>query len=136
LPGLSFRIESVRAERYSFEPVPSLNMNVQILVSRVEREVNGFRANFLVKLDCVPPIASIDIKGVVYVVPQNEAEKQQLEKDLGSGAVPPQLTNAIYSYTLPILALLSRELGLPPPCPPPIQIPKPERREPKPGYHL
>ncbi len=133
MPNLSFRIDSVRAERYYFETVHQLNINMNIMFGKPEKKDKNFLIGFVIKIDCIPPTASIDIKGLVIVTPINQDEYTRLGEEFGKGMVPYPLTVAIYSYTLPIIALLSRELGIPPPIQLPIQQ---SRHEKSTDYHL
>jgi len=137
VPNIAFRIESIKAERYSFEVVEALGINMQIMLGKPEKGAdNTYSYGFLVKVDCLPPIASIDIKGTMFVSPQSKEELEMIEKSAKEGTPPPPLIMAVYSYVLPLAALLSRELGLPPPCPPPqpqqVQAAPPRQ----PGYHV
>ncbi len=119
MPNVMFRVESIRAERYSFEAVESLGINMQIMLGKPDKvNENTYSYGFLVKVDCAPPIASIDIKGTMFVTPQTGEDMKLIEESMKSSP-PPQLIVAVYSYVLPLAALLARELGLPPPCPPP-----------------
>jgi len=130
-----FRIESIRAERYSFDAVESLGINMQIMLSKPERVAeNTYSYGFLVKVDCAPPIASIDIKGTMFITLQSSDDRKLIEESMKSSP-PPQLVVAVYSYVLPIAALLARELGLPPPCPPP-QPPTPAAHGGAVQYHV
>ncbi|MEM0005819.1 MAG: hypothetical protein QXJ56_00130 [Ignisphaera sp.] len=133
MPNLSFRIDSVRAERYSFELVHQLNINMNIMFGKPESKDNSFLIGFVVKIDCTPPMASIDIKGLVIVTPMNQDEYIKLGEEFKKGTMPYPLVIAVYSYTLPIISLLSRELGIPPPIQFPIQ---PSHREKGADYHL
>jgi len=120
LPNISFRIESIRAERYSYEALPQLNIGIRIMFGKPEKMRNDmYKVGFVIKLDCNPPVASIDVKGTALVAPTNPEERRSLEQDLDKGRVPYPLMVATYSYILPIVSLLTRELGLPPPIPPP-----------------
>lgn len=126
MPTISFRIDSIRAERYSFDPVPQLNINMNVMFSKPSKKDGSYSIEFVVKIDCMPPIASINMKGIVFITPVNVDEAKKIEEDLSKPAPPQPLIATVFSYTLPIIALLSRELGLPPP----IQIPSPsEARE-------
>ncbi len=136
MPNIAFRIESIRAERYSFDVIEALGINMQIMLSKPEKSDNNtYSYGFLVKVDCMPPIASIDIRGMMFVTPQSKEEVDLIEKSAREGIAPPQLITAVYSYVLPLAALLSRELGLPPPCPPPQPQQAPQQAKP-PGYHV
>jgi hypothetical protein len=115
MPTIGFRINSIRAERYSFEPVPQLNINMNIVFGRPTKVDNNYTVDFIIKIDCVPPIASIDIKGAVLIAPMNPDEAKKLETDFSQPSPPQQLITAVLTYTLPIIAILSRELGIPPP---------------------
>jgi len=133
VPNLMFRIDSIRAERYSFEPVPQLNINVNIMFSRPEKKDNNHIVGFVIKVDCTPPVASIDLKGVVVVTPLSSEEAKMLDEEFKKG-IPYPLILSIYSYTLPILALISREMGIPPPLQPP-QPPQQSQTK-QADYHL
>lgn len=122
MPTVSFRIDSIRAERYSFELVPQLNINMNIMIGKPAKKDNLYTVEFVIKIDCVPPIASLDLKGAVFIAPINLDESKRIEEDLSKPTPPQQLVMMVYSYTLPIIALLSRELGLPPP----VQISMPQ----------
>lgn len=136
LPNLGFRIDSVRAERYSLEPVPQLNINMNIMFGKPEKRDNNYVFGFVIKIDCNPPVASIDLKGVVMVSPINADEAKMLSEEFQKGSIPYPLIMAVYSYTLPIISLLSREMGLPPPVQPP-QQPQPQQAQQKAvDYHL
>jgi len=133
VPNLGFRLNSIRAERYSFDAVPQLNINMNIMFGKPEKKEDGsYIIGFVIKVDCVPPIASIDIKGIVLVTPINVDESRNLEEHFKKNTIPYPLMLAVYSYTLPIIALLSRELGIPPPVQPPVQ----QQQEKRVGYHL
>ncbi|MCC6050721.1 MAG: hypothetical protein LM580_08430 [Thermofilum sp.] len=134
MPNISFQIESVRAERYSFEPVAQLSVNMNIVVGKIEKVNQGFAASFLIKLEYAPPVAAVDMKGRALIAPLNDEERQELEKSAASGQPPPQLVASIFSYALPVLALLTREIGLPPPVPLPLPAPQQERQPRAPGY--
>lgn len=134
MPNVSFQIESVRAERYSFEPVAQLSVNMNIVMGKIEKVGQGFAASFLIKLEYTPPIAAVDMKGKAILAPLNEEERRELENSASTGQPPPQLVASIYSYTLPVLALLTREIGLPPPVPLPMPAPQQERQPRAPGY--
>ena len=137
MPSIGFRLSSIRAERYSFDPVTHLNINMNIMFGRPMKKDSGYEIEFVLKIDCAPPIASIDLKGSVVVVPIDSSEAKKLDEDFSKPVPPQQLVVAVYSYVLPIVALLSRELALPPP----VQIPiptKPPDTEAKhgPEYHM
>jgi len=137
VPNIAFRIESIRAERYNFDTVETLGINMQIMLGKPEKSSDTtYSYGFLVKVDCLPPIASIDIRGTLFVTPQSKEEVEMIEKSSREGTPPPPLIMAVYSYVLPLAALLARELGLPPPCPPPQpqQPQSPQRMQP--GYHV
>ncbi len=134
MPGISFQIESVRAERYSFEPVAQLSVNMNIVLGKIERVGQNFAASFLIKLEYVPPVAAVDMKGKAIVAPLSDEERLELEKSVETGQPPPQLVASIYSYALPVLALLTREVGLPPPVPLPVPVPQQEKQPRAPGY--
>ncbi|MEM1541859.1 MAG: hypothetical protein QW101_03175 [Ignisphaera sp.] len=130
MPTISFRMDSIRAERYNFDPIQHLNINMNIMFSKPIKKDNTHIVEFIVKIDCIPPIASINLKGAVYITPIDQNEAKRIEEDLSNSTPPQQLFITVYSYTLPMIALLSRELGLPPP----IQIPLSSREE-KEGKH-
>ncbi|MEM4442109.1 MAG: hypothetical protein QXI86_06525 [Ignisphaera sp.] len=130
MPTISFRMDSIRAERYNFDPIQHLNINMNIMFSKPIKKDNTHIVEFIVKIDCIPPIASINLKGAVYITPIDQNEAKRIEEDLSKPTPPQQLFITVYSYTLPMIALLSRELGLPPP----IQIPLSSREE-KEGKH-
>lgn len=132
---MSFRVESIRAERYSFEAVQQLSISINTMFGKPERRGDSVAISFLVKLDCSPPIASIDVKGVVMVTPASPEEARGLESELGRGVVPSVVLFAVHSYTIPIISLLSRELGLPPPIPLPV-APGGAKQEKRVDYHL
>jgi len=133
LPNITFRVESIRAERYSYEAVRQLNININLMLGKLEKSGEGYRLSFVVKVDCTPPIASMDVKGSAYVTPVNPGERRELEESARTGRPAPQLAVSVYGYVFPIIALLSRELGLPPPVPPPVSQ-EPSKRERMPGY--
>jgi len=96
---------------------------------------------FVFKLDCNPPIATLDIRGTTFIVALNDEEKRQLENEFSRNRIPYPVTVATFNYVLPILSLLARELGLPPPVPPPIsqaRLPQQRNSETSAGidYHL
>ncbi|MCS7104283.1 MAG: hypothetical protein NZ954_01800 [Thermofilaceae archaeon] len=134
MPNITFRIEGIRAERYSFEQLPQLAVNMNIVLGKVEKSGQVYTTSFLIKLEYQPPVASIEVKGTAYVTPLNEEEKKELEKGAATGQPPPQLLASIYSYVLPLVALLTREVGLPPPVPLPIPPQQPEKQPTAPGY--
>jgi len=103
---------------------------MNIMFSKPIKKDNTHIVEFIVKIDCIPPIASINLKGAVYITPIDQNEAKRIEEDLSNSTPPQQLFITVYSYTLPMIALLSRELGLPPP----IQIPLSSREE-KEGKH-
>jgi len=113
MANITFRLENIRAERYTFEPVKQLGININIMLGKLEKKDSILETSFVVKLECRPPIASIDVKGTLYFTPTTREER------LDEKALSNQLANMVYSYVLPIIALLSRELGLPPPVPQP-----------------
>lgn len=119
MPNLSFRIESIRAERYSFEQPPQFSINMNIVLGKLEKSGQAFNISFLIKVEYAPPVASVDVKGQVQVAPLNEEEARELERGMVAGQPPLQLVASIYSYVLPVIALLTREMGLPPPLPMP-----------------
>jgi len=131
VPNIGFRIDSVRAERYSLEPVPQLNINMNVMFGKPEKKDDNYLLGFVIKIDCTPPVASIDIKGVVMVTPLNKDEAKALEEEFKKG-VPYPLLLTIYSYTLPLVSLLSREMGIPPP----IQPPQPPQQPKSLDYHV
>lgn len=133
MPNITFRVESIRAERYSYEAVRQLNININLMLGRLKSHGEGYRLSFVVKVDCTPPIASMDVKGSAYVTPVNSGERRELEESIKTGRPAPQLAASVYGYVFPIIALLSRELGLPPPIPPPPSQ-KPGERGRVPGY--
>ncbi len=112
------------------------------MFGRYERAANGsIRIGFVFKLDCSPPIATLDIRGTAFITALNDEEKRQLESELSQNRIPYPVMVATFSYVLPILSLLARELGLPPPVPPPIpqaQLPQQRSSETSTGidYHL
>jgi len=137
MPNIAFRVESIRAERYSFDAVETLGINMQIMLGKPEKSSdNTYSYGFLVKVDCLPPIASIDIRGTLFVTPQSKDELEMIERSSREGTPPPPLIMAVYSYVLPLAALLARELGLPPPCPPPQPQQPPTHQRAQPGYHV
>jgi len=81
---------------------------------------SSIRLGFVFKLDCNPPIATLDIRGTALIAALSDEEKRQLENELSQNKIPYPVMVATFSYVLPILSLLARELGLPPPVPPPI----------------
>lgn len=115
MPSIGFRIDSVRGERYSYELVPQLNINMNIVLGRPVKKDNTYMIDFVIKIDCTPPIASIDVKGAVFISPLNTEEMKKLDEDFSKPSPPQPLITTVLSYTLPIISLLSRELGLPPP---------------------
>jgi len=115
VPSIGFRIDSVRAERYSYEPVPQLNINMNIVFGKPSKKDNSYTMDFIIKIDCTPPIASIDVKGAILITPINLNEAKKLDEEFSQPSPPQPLITAILTYTLPIIALLSRELGIPPP---------------------
>jgi hypothetical protein len=131
VPNIGFRIDSVRAERYSLEPVPQLNINMNVMFGKPEKKDDNYLLGFVIKIDCTPPVASIDLKGVVMVTPLNKDEAKALEEEFKKG-VPYPLLLTIYSYTLPLVSLLSREMGIPPP----IQPPQPPQQPKSLDYHV
>jgi hypothetical protein len=131
VPNIVFRIDSVRAERYGLEPVPQLNINMNIMFGKPEKKDSGYLLGFVIKIDCAPPVASIDLKGVVIVTPLNKDEAKTLEEEFKKG-VPYPLILTVYSYTLPLVSLLSREMGIPPP----IQPPQPPQQPKSLDYHV
>ncbi len=131
MPNLGFRLDSIRAERYSFDVTPQLNINMNIMFGKPEKKDGNYIVGFVIKVDCTPPIASIDIKGVVVITQINIDESKSLEEDFKRNVIPYPLMLAVYSYTLPIVTLLSRELGIPPPVQLPVQ-----QQEKRVGYHL
>ena len=78
MPNLSFRIDSIRAERYSFEAIQQLNINMNIMFGKPEKRENSFLVGFVIKIDCTPPMASIDIKGLVIITPISQDEYTKL----------------------------------------------------------
>lgn len=135
MPNLAFRIDSIRADRYGFEAVQQLSVNMNITLGKLERVGQAYATSFLIKVEYAPPVASVEIKGAVQATPLNEEEKSDLEKGVASGQPPPQLVASIFSYVLPVLALLTREIGLPPPVPLPLPAPQqPEGKRPPPSY--
>ena len=121
VPNIAFRIESLRAERYSFDQPPMLGINMQIMHGKPEKSPEGgYVYGFVVRVECSPPIATIDVKGSVIVVPQSDEERRMIEESAKEQTPPQPILTAVFSYVLPIAALLARELGLPPPCPPPM----------------
>jgi hypothetical protein len=133
MPNLSFRIDSIRAERYSFEAIQQLNINMNIMFGKPEKRENSFLVGFVIKIDCTPPMASIDIKGLVIITPISQDEYTKLGEEFKKGSVPYPLIIAVYSYNLPIITLLSRELGIPPPIQLPMQSSQHEKGI---NYHL
>lgn len=133
MPNLAFRIESIRAERYRFEPLAQLSANMNITVGRLERAGQGYSTTFLIKVDYAPPVAALEVRGSVEVVPLSEEEGGELERGASTGQPLPQLITSIFAYVLPVLTLLTREIGLPPPIPMPVPTPQQERK-PTPGY--
>ncbi|MCC6045711.1 MAG: hypothetical protein LM572_02920 [Ignisphaera sp.] len=131
MPNLGFRIDSVRAERYSLEPVPQLSINMNIMFGKPEKRDNNYLLGFVIKIDCIPPVASIDLKGVIMITPLNKDEVKSLEEEFKKG-IPYPLILSVYSYTLPLISLLSREMGIPPP----IQPPQPPQQPKSPDYHV
>ncbi len=130
--SIMIRVESIRGERYSFTPIESIKINLHTLFGKPEKYQEGVKVGFVLRLECSPPIASIDIRGTVFIAPQSEIEKKIVDEILEGKAIPSQILISVYAYTLPILALISRELGLPPPCPPPI----PPSKEGSTQYHV
>ncbi|MEM1645173.1 MAG: hypothetical protein QXL96_04765 [Ignisphaera sp.] len=135
MPTIGFRMDSIRAERYSFEPIPQLNINMNIVLGKPTKKDGNYMVEFIIKIDCSPPIASIDVKGVLFISPLNTEEAKKIDEDLSKSSPPQPIVNMVFSYTLPIIAFLSRELGLPPP----IQIALPftgKSTEGTPEYHM
>lgn len=62
MPTISFRMDSIRAERYNFDPIQHLNINMNIMFSKPIKKDNTHIVEFIVKIDCIPPIASINLK--------------------------------------------------------------------------
>lgn len=133
MPNVSFQVESIRAERYSFEPISQLGINVNVVLGKLEKTQLGYRLSFVVKLEYSPPIASIDVKGSANIAPSSEEERSALEAGVKSGQAPPAIATSIYGYIFPIIALLSREVGLPPPVPMPTPAQQPGKGEAR-GY--
>ncbi len=133
MPNLAFRVEAVRAERYAFEPLQQLAANMNLTIGRLERAGQAYSAGFIVKVDFSPPIASIEVRGTVHVAPASEEERGELERSASTGQPLPPLAVSIYAYVLPVVALLARELGLPPPVPMPFVEPERGRERPAPG---
>lgn len=115
MPTIGFRIDSIRAERYSFEPIPQLNINMNLVLGRPAKKDDNYMVEFIIRIDCSPPIASIDVKGAVFISPLNVEEAKNIDEDLSKPSPPQPIVNMVFSYTLPIITFLSRELGLPPP---------------------
>jgi len=134
VPNLAFRIEAIRAERYTFELAGQLVANMNITLGRLERRGEGYSTTFLIRVDYAPPVATVEVKGAVQVTPLSEEERRELEEGASRGQPTPQLLASIYAYTLPILALLAREIGLPPPVPIPVPRPPEQGRQAAPGY--
>lgn len=126
MPTISFRIDSIRAERYSFEPVPHLNISMNIMFGKPSRRDGSYAVEFVININCSPPIASISIKGSVFISPVSAEESRKIEADLSKQPPPQPLIAMVISYNLPIIALLSRELGIPPPVQLPLQPPAKE----------
>jgi len=92
-----------------------------MVFGKSERLADGsIRIGFVFKVDCNPPIATLDIRGSTFITATNSEELRELENQLSQNRVPPPIVVATFSYVLPLLSLLARELGLPPPVPPPI----------------
>lgn len=112
------------------------------MFGRSEKLADGsIRIGFVFKVDCNPPIATLDIRGSTFITATSSEELKELENQLSQNRVPPPILMATFSYVLPLLSLLARELGLPPPVPPPIaQTEHTTRREPTTGtgisYHV
>ncbi|MEM0490181.1 MAG: hypothetical protein QXH73_03085, partial [Ignisphaera sp.] len=101
MPTISFRMDSIRAERYNFDPIQHLNINMNIMFSKPIKKDNTHIVEFIVKIDCIPPIASINLKGAVYITPIDQNEAKRIEEDLSKPTPPQQLFITVYSYTLP-----------------------------------
>lgn len=119
MPHISVRVESVKAERFSFEPVAIMQMNVSMMFSQGKKEGDRYVLSYVVKLDVNPPIASISVKGSCTVTPVNAKEGEELEKLFKEKKVPSNVAGFVYSYVMALVSLLARELGLPTPCVPP-----------------
>lgn len=115
MPSIGFRIDSIRAERYSYELVQQLSINMNVVFGRPTRKNHSYMVEFVIKIDCIPPIASIDVKGLIFITPINTEEAKKLDEDFSKLSPPQPLITTVLSYTLPIISLLSRELGIPPP---------------------
>lgn len=115
MPSIGFRIDSIRAERYSHELIQQLSINMNVVFGRPTKKDHSYMVEFIIKIDCTPPIASIDVKGLIFITPINAEEAKKLDEDFSKPSPPQPLITTVLSYTLPIISLLSRELGIPPP---------------------
>ncbi len=71
------------------------------MVNLRKKNDGNYIVGFMIKVDCTPPIASIDIKGVVVITQINIDESKSLEEDFKKNVIPYPLMLAVYSYTPP-----------------------------------
>ncbi|RLG76357.1 MAG: hypothetical protein DRO12_04455 [Thermoprotei archaeon] len=126
LPHIAVRVESIRAERYSFDPVRMMQMNLSIMFSHGKKVDQRFTLGYVVKIDITPPIASISVKGTCTITPSSPEEAKELEKFFKEKKVPGNIVSFIYNYVMALISLLARELGLPTPCIPPTAQQRPK----------
>ena len=113
--SVSVRLTHIHAERLMDRAPGALRVNVQITVPGGEPQVGErvMRVPFSFNMSTTPLAFTVTLRGYVEV----EADKERIAKlreSLGKGTPPPEIMNAVTSFTMFEALLLARELGFPP----------------------
>ena len=118
--NVSVKFHYLHAERIG-DPPPGTQMqlNVQINVdtARYTKRHDSVEAPFTVAVSTTPAVITVTVRGVLSI----SGDVDRVEESFRKGMVPPEISAVIFQMGLCEAALLTRELGLPPPMPVPEQ---------------
>jgi len=122
-PAIQIRITYIHGEVNGVAPNMNVAVNFQLNNAPVVRD-NVMEVPFSISASSVPPLLSITIKGTAIVQGDPKAINS-LANELRSGK-PNQVQALAMQYAMLELALISRELGLPPILPVQASQPPPQ----------
>lgn len=125
--SISLSITQIHAEKLvesmSLHGEVAVQLQLALPAGTVRREGDVVKVPFTFTAHTTPPLATISIRGVAELRCSGEEEVEKLVSELQQGKVPQPLFATVFQVCYFETLLLMRELGFPPPIPPP-QLPE------------
>jgi hypothetical protein len=112
-------ITNISAERFwdLKKQIPPIQIGTNINVISVEREKDLLKVPFVLSINYNPSIASINLKGIAFVMGEQKELDKALKDHEQKKPPPPLIVQSIANFAFIESVLISRTLNVPPPIP-------------------